>query len=177
MDVGGSRTFQAKSGSPVARRPLAVHVLADEPRQARRSTEIAEIEPRGPKQMNVLLMRSGLCFMVLAATVVTPTHAQVSPELLSAMTPRSIGPAGMSGLPAGVVRAPLRRLGSSDGAPTPNELVALRLAELTLSDILAEVDRLFSGPVDDFGTQLLEAGYSPFPVLDPLSVERRTGGG
>lgn len=47
--------------------------------------------------MNVLLMRSGLCFMVLATTTVTTAHAQVSPELLSAMTPRSIGPAGMSG--------------------------------------------------------------------------------
>ena len=48
--------------------------------------------------MNVPPVRSGVCAMVLAATMASSTaHAQVSPDLLSAMTARSIGPAGMSG--------------------------------------------------------------------------------
>ena len=47
--------------------------------------------------MNVLLTRSGLRAVVLAAILVSPARAQVSPDLLSAMTARSIGPAGMSG--------------------------------------------------------------------------------
>ena len=104
--------------------------------------------------------------------------AELDDALESLFTgPECQGICGRSGLPAGVVRAPARRLGSSDGAPTPNELVALRLAETALGEILDQVNRLFAGPVADFSARLLGEGYSPFPVLDPLTVQRRTGGG
>lgn len=104
--------------------------------------------------MNVLVMRSCLCSMVLAATVVSTTYARVSPDLPSGLTARSISTAGMGG--RGLTRL-------EDGAT--NGIVALEMVESRRTVMGADLD---VSPA---------AHVIPRLVLDPPSVPLRTEGG
>ena len=104
--------------------------------------------------MNAPLMTSGLCAMVLAATTLSPAHAQVSPDFLSAMTARSIGPAGMSG-----------RIAAIDAPVSDPNVVYVGAATGGLWKSV------------NGGKTWLFPAVDVIPVLDPLSVRRRTGGG
>ncbi len=81
------------------------------------------------------------------------------------------GICGRSRLPANAVRRPMRSLGNSPDAPTPNERMMLRQAGEALQAIVDEVNEALSGEVSAYSRRLQEAGYSPFADLGPL----RTG--
>jgi photosystem II stability/assembly factor-like uncharacterized protein len=74
---------------------------------------------------------------------------------------------------ANTVRRALFGLRGSEEAPTPNELLMLDQAAEALGSILEDVNAVFAGPLAEFRTALLSAGYSPFPEAEPL----RIGGG
>jgi len=75
---------------------------------------------------------------------------------------------------ASAIRRPLSLLGSSQGEPSPNERLAMDQAEQALDRVIGEVNRILSQEAAPFQARLQEAGYTPFPSLDPLS---RAGGG
>lgn len=87
--------------------------------------------------------------------------------------PECQGICGRSRLPSNTVRRPRRALGGSPDAPTSNERLMLQQADAALQGILGEVNALFSGAVAAYSRRLKEAGYTPFPELEPL----RPGGG
>jgi hypothetical protein len=64
-------------------------------------------------------------------------------------------------------------LGSSQNAPSPNDLAAMELGREALRHVVDEVNRVFSEVVAPLQATLREAGYSPIPVGAPL----RIGGG
>jgi len=79
---------------------------------------------------------------------------------------------------AAPIRAPLSRLGSSPDAPSPTDLLAMEEAHLlameeaqeALRRVIREVNGLFEEDVARFRGMLQEAGYTPFPVKDPLEM-------
>ena len=68
------------------------------------------------------------------------------------------------------VQGPLAPLRSSWDAPSDNERDAMQQASTALQQIVSEVNALFAGPVAEFRTALLEAGFTPFPENDPLRI-------
>jgi hypothetical protein len=75
---------------------------------------------------------------------------------------------------ASQIRSPLRLLGSSLDAPSPNDRLAMVQGREALEEVVATVNRLLAEEVAPFAGRLEEAGYSPFPSLEPLG---RGGGG
>ena len=64
---------------------------------------------------------------------------------------------------AGRVRAPLRKLNSALGAPTPTDRLAMAHAEAALEELLDAVAAAMAGPVEAFRQALVAAGYTPLP--------------
>ena len=64
---------------------------------------------------------------------------------------------------AGRVRAPLRKLNSALGAPTPTDRLAMAHAEAALEELLDAVAVAMAGPVEAFRQALVAAGYTPLP--------------
>lgn len=69
---------------------------------------------------------------------------------------------------AAPIRAPLSRLGSSLDAPSPTDLLAMEQAQAALELVVDEVNVLFEGDIAAFRTMLQDAGFTPFPVKEPL---------
>lgn len=61
------------------------------------------------------------------------------------------------------VRAPLRKLNSALGAPTPTDRLAMAHAEAALAELMDAVAAAMNGPVDAFRQALVAAGYTPLP--------------
>ncbi len=80
------------------------------------------------------------------------------------------GICGRSRLPSNVVRRPLQTLGGSPDAPTANERLMLAQAEQALQGIIYEVNTVFDEEVSAYSRRLQEAGYSPFPEADPITI-------
>jgi len=72
------------------------------------------------------------------------------------------------------VAAPIReaysKLGSTPDEPSPNDRVAMERAGEALRIVIGEVNGLMDGDVAEYGRLLLEAGYTPFPVVAPLVI-------
>jgi hypothetical protein len=66
---------------------------------------------------------------------------------------------------ADVVRAPMRALGSAEGAPSGNEEVMMRQAEEAAREIEEAVGSLMAEDVARFRDALVAAGYTPFAGL------------
>lgn len=75
---------------------------------------------------------------------------------------------------ASTIRTPLYLLGSSPDAPSPNDRLAMEQAEEALDGVLERVNALLTERVAPFARALEDAGYSPFPSLEPLG--RGSGG-
>jgi photosystem II stability/assembly factor-like uncharacterized protein len=69
---------------------------------------------------------------------------------------------------AAPIRQPLSMLGSTPDEPSPNDRAAMARAQEALRLVIREVNALFDGDVAEYRRMLLEAGYTPFPVSDPL---------
>ena len=61
------------------------------------------------------------------------------------------------------VYAPMRKLNSALGAPTPTDRLALSHAEAALEELLAAVESVMTGPVEAFRQALVAAGYTLLP--------------
>ena len=61
------------------------------------------------------------------------------------------------------VRAPMRKLNSALGAPTPTDRLAISHAEAALEELLAAVESVMTGPVEAFRQALVAAGYTLLP--------------
>ena len=70
--------------------------------------------------------------------------------------------------PASTVRGLGYGLGSSPGAPTPNERVKMDQARAAVERIVGEVNALFRDQVEPLRRALVAAGYTPFPEVSPL---------
>ncbi len=66
------------------------------------------------------------------------------------------------------IRQALYRLSSSADEPSATDRLAMERARGATRTIVEEVNALFRTRVADFRSLLLEAGYTPFPVKDPL---------
>ena len=82
---------------------------------------------------------------------------------------------GRSKLPSNVVRRPLQVLGGSPDEPTPNERLMLTQAAQALQGIIDEVNRAFDDKVSAYSRHLQEAGSSPFPEADPMTISLDQG--
>ena len=61
------------------------------------------------------------------------------------------------------VRAPMRKLNSALGAPTPTDRLAISYAEAALEELLGALASVMDGPVAAFRQALVAAGYTPLP--------------
>ena len=61
------------------------------------------------------------------------------------------------------VYAPMRKLNSALGAPTPTDRLAISHAEAALEELLAAVESVMTGPVEAFRQALVAAGYTLLP--------------
>jgi hypothetical protein len=68
------------------------------------------------------------------------------------------------------IRTPLSKLGSSADAPSPTDLLAMEQARTALLQVVDAVNGLFEGEVAEFRRRLQDAGFTPFPVKDPLRI-------
>ncbi|MEJ2204253.1 MAG: hypothetical protein P8170_09095 [Gemmatimonadota bacterium] len=66
---------------------------------------------------------------------------------------------------ADAVRAPMRALGSAEGAPSDNEEIMMRQAENAAREIDEVVGSLLAGDVARYRDALVAAGYTPFAGL------------
>jgi photosystem II stability/assembly factor-like uncharacterized protein len=73
---------------------------------------------------------------------------------------------------ADAVRAPMRALGSAEGAPSGNEEIMMRQAVEAAREIEEVVGSLMAGDVARYRDALLAAGYTPFSGLGPPGGER-----
>jgi hypothetical protein len=62
------------------------------------------------------------------------------------------------------------RLSSSPEAPSATDLLAMDQARSALQIVLDEVNTIMGGDVATFRNRLVEAGYTPFSVPEPLEI-------
>ncbi len=68
------------------------------------------------------------------------------------------------------IRGAMFRLSSSPEAPSATDRLAMDQARNALETVLDEVNTLMAGKVAAFRNNLVEAGYTPFPVREPLEI-------
>jgi len=71
---------------------------------------------------------------------------------------------------ASSVRGILFRLSSSPRAPSATDRLAMEQAREALGTVVDEVNNLMSEQVENYRRMLQDAGYTPFPRLEPLRV-------
>jgi hypothetical protein len=72
--------------------------------------------------------------------------------------------------PSAIIRRPLSMLESSADEPSSNDRSAMRLAEDALREVIREVNGLFEEDVAEYREMLRRAGFTPFPVQEPLEM-------
>jgi hypothetical protein len=71
---------------------------------------------------------------------------------------------------AAPIREAMFRLSSSPEAPSATDLLAMDQARSALQIVLDEVNTIMGGDVATFRNRLVEAGYTPFSVPEPLEI-------